>query len=353
MDRASLVARGVAGLLGATLLASCGGATTTDGGETGAAAGGAEGEELLVLVTPDRVGVNEFIRNGVKGVENAAAEVGAQSRVFESTDPSTMAQNVEAAIQLNPDVIVALGFNFQDLMNQLPPQHPDQQFLLVDACVEEAAPNLTCAVFSEHEAIFLAGAEAGMLTDTDVVAAVASLDSPFIRRFSDPFGQGAEHVNPEVEYRELFVGGSSPFNDPARAKEQALTLVGAGADYVMASAGAGNLGVYEAAEERDFKVFSIDVDQCSPVAPGHIVDNLIKRVDVAVTNGVQAILDGNAGGVQVYGLKEGGVTLSGLQDDVEQSQCLIANHPDVLERIRQLEQEIIDGEITVRDPAQG
>ena len=48
----------------------------------------------------------------------------------------------------------------------------------------------------------------------------------------------------------LYVGGDNPFNDPARAKEQALSLVAKGADYVMAAAAAGNLGVFDAAEGR-------------------------------------------------------------------------------------------------------
>ena len=339
----------------ATVLAACGGASTTGGGGGGGGGGGAAPGAsatggLVVLVTPDRVGVNEFIRNAVEGIEQSATQIGGTSRVFESTDPSTMSQNLQAAIRLKPKVVVALSFQFQDLMNRLPQEYPDQQFMLVDACVEKPAKNLTCAVFREHEAVFLAGAEAGLLSKTGKVGAVVALDSPFIRRFSDPFGAGAKHVKEGTEFRAVYVGGSKPFADPARAKEQALTVAESGADYVMASAAAGNFGVFEAAKQRDFKAFGVDVNQC-PTAPEVVVDNVIKRVDVAIVKGVQAITSGKPGGVQVYGLKEGGVTLTGLQDDVAQSKCLIADYPEVLAKVKALSQEIIDGSVTVADPA--
>ncbi|BDZ46754.1 hypothetical protein GCM10025866_26630 [Naasia aerilata] len=146
-----------------------------------------------------------------------------------------------------------------------------------------------------------------------------------------------------------FVGGDNPFGDQARAKAQALILGEGGADYVQAAASGGNTGVFEAAAQNGFKAFGVDTNQC-PESPGNVVDNAIKRVDVALLNSVGDILDGKTGGTTEYGLKEGGVGLTGLEDGVADSQCLIADHPDVIEKVKAVRDQIVSGELKVQDP---
>src|SRR3712207_7335612 len=51
--------------------------------------------------------------------------------------------------------------------------------------LHDALPIFTCAVFREHEATYLAGVEAGLLTQTGRIGVVAALDTPFIRRWVD------------------------------------------------------------------------------------------------------------------------------------------------------------------------
>jgi basic membrane protein A len=83
------------------------------------------------------------------------------------------------------------------------------------------------------------------------------------------------------------------------------------------------------------------------------VDNVLKNVDVALAGAVTEILEGNTGGFQVYGLAEDGVGLTALEDDVDSSGCLIADRPDVIEQVREVQEQIIDGTVTVDDPAAG
>ncbi len=306
--------------------------------------------QSLILVTPERVGVNPFLQLAVKGVEDAAAQHGASSKIFQSQDATTVQQQVEAAVAEQPDVLAVVGFEFADSIAAAATANPEQQFLFVDACTTEQFPNVTCAVFREHEGTFLAGVEAGLLTRTNKIGAVVALDTPQIRRFSDPFGAGAAHVNPQVSFTPLYVGGPSPFNDPARAKEQALSLAAQSVDQVIASSAAGNLGVFDAAKQSGFAAFGVDVDQCG-LAPGQVVDNVIKEVDRVTADGVGKILAGQGGTTVSYGLAEGGVTLTGLEDGLDATQCLIAQHPDVVAEIERVRDQIIGGEVRVDDPS--
>lgn len=331
------------------LLAGCNAAANSP-------SGGGGGEEAdgpsLVLVTPNPVGVNDFLRLAVKGVEGAAEEHGGTQKVYQSTDPASIQQNVAAAVRDEPDVIVAVGFNFADVLAQQAEQNPDQQFLFVDSCTEQPYPNVTCAVFREYEGVYLAGAEAGLLSESGKVGAVVALDTPQFRRYSTPFGEGAKRVDPATTLSPLFIGGANPFNDPGRAKQLTATLAGQGVDYVMGAASAsGNLGVFEAAKEHGIFAFGVDANQC-PASPGQVVDNVIKRTDVVITDGVTAILDGEQGETRSYGVEEEGISLTGLEPEAESSQCVIKDHPDVLEQVAKLRDDIVAGKITIDDPAQ-
>src|SRR6185437_14545137 len=57
----------------------------------------ADDKPLIVYVSPNPIGVNDFLKLGKVGTEKVAAELGAVAKVYESTDPTTQRQNLEAA----------------------------------------------------------------------------------------------------------------------------------------------------------------------------------------------------------------------------------------------------------------
>ncbi|MEV6349743.1 BMP family ABC transporter substrate-binding protein [Actinoplanes sp. NPDC051851] len=341
--RRKALAATAAGACLVTTASACSSAGSPSTGASGAS------DKLIVLVTPNPIGVNAFLNLSVEGAKAAATAAGATLKTFESTDPTSMAQNLQSAVDLKPELVITVSFSFDDAMAEMPVDYPDQQFLQIDSCPEKPAANLTCARFKEYESVYLAGVEAGLLSEKKKVGAVVALDTPFIRRFADPFGAGAQSVDSTIGFTPLFVGGNNPFSDPARANAQATTLGEDGADYVMASASAGNTGVFQAAKAGGFYAFGVDTNQCGD-EKGVVVDNAIKRLDIAIPAAVEKILGGQPGGSTEYGLADGGVGLTGLQDDVATSGCLIADHPDVIAKVKEIQAKIISGEITVADP---
>lgn len=329
-----------------TAATACNAAAKNDA--SGSASGGSG--PSFTLVTPDSVGQNEFLKLAVTGVEDAAKQHDGTQKVYESTDTASQQQNVQAAVDAKPDVIVLVGFEFADLVAQQAQKNPKQQFLIIDACTTKTYKNVSCAVFREHEGVYLAGAEAGLLSKSGKVGAVDVLDTPQFRRYSEPFAAGAKEVAPKTATGTRFVGGQSPFDDSARAKEQANTLLSQGYDQLMAAAAAGNYGVFEAAKAKGAFAYGVDVNQC-PSAPGTVVDNVIKRTDVAVEKGIESVLAGKTGTTVSYGLKEGGISLTGLEAGVDSSKCVIADHKDVLAKVKALRDQIVAGKLTVDDPA--
>lgn len=305
---------------------------------------------LLIYVSPDPIGVNAFLKMGQTGIEAVAAKHGMDVKTYESKTAAERLDNVNAAVNEGADVVVVLGFEFSDILKDLAPTAPDTQFLIVDQCIEDQPDNVHCAVFREYEASYLMGVAAGMITKSDTVGVVSALDIPFLHRYTDGYAQGVKSVKPDAKVEVRWVGGENPFSDPVRAKEQAIALNSAGADLVYTATAGGDFGVFEAAKERGFKAFAVDVNHC-PAVPGVIIDQSLKRVDVALGAAVDAILAGEKKTFMALGIKEGGVGAVALDEaGMADSKCLIADYPEVAAKMREVAAQITDGTIELKDP---
>ncbi|MFT4235898.1 MAG: BMP family ABC transporter substrate-binding protein [Microbacterium sp.] len=306
----------------------------------------------LIYITNDPIGINEFLQLGKDGTEAAAAAIGGTATTFESdSDEQSMRANVEAALDESPTAIILITFDFTALAVEYATANPEQPFVLVDDCPTEDVPeNLYCGVFTEHEGAYLLGVEAGMLTETGKVGSVGALDIPFIHRYTDSFALGAQSVDAAITDTQLFVGGDNPFADPVGAKEAALAVQESGADQIFAVTAGGNGGIFEAATETGTYSYGVDVNQCA-AAPGTVVDNVIKAVDVVIANEVDKIVAGESGGTATaYGLASGGLSLTSLTADAADSGCLVMDYPEIITAVEEARDAIIAGDIVVPDP---
>ena len=317
-----------------------------------AGAGVADAKPLYVYVSPNPIGVNDFLKLGKIGTERAAAALGGDAKTYESSDPTTQRQNLEAAAKAGAAVVVAIGFEFNDMLPELASAYPKVQFQQIDSCpFAKMKPNIHCSVFREYEASFLTGAEAALTSKTGEVGAIGALDIPFLHRYTDAFIEGAKHVKPDIKISPtLWVGGSNPFSDPARGQERGSAMVANGADRILAAGAGSNGGIFKAMQDaQGAAAFGVDVNQC-PQAPGAVMDNVEKKTDVAVDLALKGIAGGAQPPIAALGLKEGGMSLTALDPDVKGSKCLIADYPDVIAKVKELRGEIIAGSLKIADP---
>lgn len=307
-------------------------------------------DKMFVYVSPDPIGVNAFLKMGQTGIEAAGAKYGAEVKTFESKTAAERIENVNAAVNEGASIVVMLGFEFNDIVKEAAAANPDVQFLIVDQCIENQPVNVHCAVFREYEASYLMGVAAGMLTQSNKVGVVGALDIPFLHRYTDGYAQGVKSVKPDAEVDIRWVGGDNPFADPVRAKEQAVAMNAAGADFIYTATAGGDFGVFEAAKEKNFKVFSVDVNHCLEV-PGIIIDQSLKQVDNAMVAAIGQILEGKEKTFTALGIKEGGVGAIALNEaGIADSKCLIADHPEVAAKMREVAATIADGTLKLEDP---
>jgi len=312
----------------------------------------AQDKPLFVYVSPNPIGVNDFLKLGKIGTERVAQELGGQAKTYESSDPTTQRQNLEAAGKAGATVVVAIGFEFNDMLPDVATAYPNVKFLQVDSCpFDKMKPNIHCSVFREYEASFLTGAEAALTTKTGKIGAISALDIPFLHRYTDGFIEGAKHVKPDVQISPtLWVGGANAFSDPARGQERGAAMVADGADRILAAGAGSNGGIFKAVQDASaVNAFGVDVNQC-PQAPGAVMDNVEKKTDVSVDLAVKGIMAGSQPPIAALGLKEGGMSLTALDPDVKASKCTIADYPDVIAKVKALRDEIVNGSIKIADP---
>jgi basic membrane protein A len=307
---------------------------------------------LFVYVSPGPIGVDEFLKLGKAGAEQVAKDLGGEAKTYESTDPTTQRQNLEAAAKAGATIVIAIGFEFNDMLPEVAAAYPNTKFLQIDSCpFGKMKPNIYCSVFREYEASFLTGAEAALTTKTGKVGAISALDIPFLHRYTDGFIEGAKHVKADIKISPtLWVGGSNPFQDPARGQERAAAMLADGADRILAAGAGSNGGIFKALQDAPgANAYGVDVNQC-PQAPSLVMDNVEKKTDVSVVLAVKGIVAGTQQPITALGLKEGGMALTGLGADVKGSKCTIADYPDVVAKVKALSDEIASGSLKIADP---
>jgi len=303
-----------------------------------------------LIIATGGLGDKSFNDISYAGVERAKEELGID---FDYVEPAAIAEYVgfqrDFARTGEYEIIICVGFDQLDALTEVSADYPDQNFALIDEIVDSS--NVANLLFRMNEASFLIGVVAGMMTETDTVGFVGGMDIPLIRDFFGGYEAGAEWANPDVTVlTPVFVGS---WADPTIGKEDAVGLIDLGADALFIVAGKSGLGAIEAVHEAGIVGFGVDA--CQDYLYDEMVASATKRVDVAVFEMIEAIVDGTfAGGVYSRGLRdpEGWVGCCRLSDEEEfWEQYFDFTHTElpaaVLDKIEEARDKIVAGEITV------
>lgn len=235
----------------------------------------------------------------------------------------------------NYDLIIGVAFENQASIVTVAKEFPQTKFAVIDAATE--GPNIASVVYREQEGDFLMGVLAAMLTKTKSVGVIGGTDIPAIRRIMAGFEQGVAYQDPSVN---VFCDFAGTFSDPDVGLKMALARYGSGADVIHNAASRTGLGIIEAARETGKLTTGTSGDQ-RYLAPGNVVGNRPKRVDSAVLMLIEEVRNGTfESGVRSLGLKENGISLGPFDETIVTK--------SMLDRLDDLRQKIIDGEIVVQ-----
>jgi basic membrane protein A len=329
--------------------AACG--EDDDGGGAAETATETQAEAVMAGLVSDvgRFNDKSFNQSALEGLNKAKDELDAETRAIESRAAGDYVPNLSSLARQNFDVAIGVGFLLAEGVNTVARRFPDAKFAIIDYSVSAppftdpdkniATPdNVQGLTFATNENSYLIGCMAGMMVQKaggdQVISAVGGLEIPTVVIFIAGYKAGAEACNPDIR---VLVGYSQDFVAQDKCKELALNQIAQGSQVVFQVAGGCGLGALDAAKQRGKWGIGVDRDQAD--LGDHILTSAVKRVDVSVFETIRAIQEGTwQGGTDaVFNLENEGVAIGTTSDQVTQ---------DILDKVEELQQQIIDGEIT-------
>jgi basic membrane protein A len=235
------------------------------------------------------------------------------------------------------DLVVGHGFTFVDPVMKVAPEFPDTHYFVtagLPAADAELPSNVGFMQYHSEQGCYLAGMLAAMVSEAQKIGYVGAQPTPICLADLAAYKMGAREVNPDIEVMEVWAG---VWNDPAKGKEVALTLIDNGADVLIHDADLTGTGALQAGKEKGIHVIGM-IDDQSEVAPDLFLTSVLVDVSEAIASQMDLIASGEFGGVWKPGVPDGIVDIAELGPDVPD---------DVAQKIEERKQQIRDGEFEV------
>jgi len=324
----------------AVLAGACG--SSSGGGSSGGAASNPNSHFKIGLVT-DIGGLNDksFNHLAYLGLQRAATQLGVTTKVEQSTSGADYVPNLTALAAQHYDLVIAVGFLMDGAIKQVAAQFPTVHFAIIDDVPTDkngkTFPNIDSLVFKEQESGYDAGYLAGLMTKTNVVSTVGGQKIPPVDHYIAGFQAGAKASNPSVQTLNDY---SNSFTDNAKCKQLALNQIAQHSDVVFQVAGGCGLGALSAAQEKG--VWGIGVDADQSYLGSYILTSAVKKVDVAVFDTIQSVVNGQyaGGAVTTFDAKKGATGLGKVNPKVP---------ADVLSKLQAAEAKVKSGAVVPPD----
>ena len=241
-----------------------------------------------------------FNQSAWEGAQAAAEATGGTAEFIETVAATDYATNIGQIVESGANVIVTVGFAVGEATAAAAAEHPDVTFIGVDQFQAETVCNMTGLLFPEDQAGFLAGALAGLLTESNTLGAVLGTNLiPPVVAFKEGWEAGAVHTNPEVNLITTYHPGGLDiaFTDPEWGATTARQALDNGADIIFGAGGlTGNGALIEVAKEGgEALCVGVDTDQWETVPEAHpcLITSAMKLIDQGVEDLVVAVQDGS------------------------------------------------------------
>lgn len=288
---------------------------------------------LLLTGTINDAGWSE---STYKGFAKAEEEFGFEGAYSENLQLPDFESAIRDYASRNFNVIVLSSADFSEVATKVSPDYPDVKFVLING-QEAMEPNLANYRPNTPEAGFIAGAFAGLITETNTVGIIGGKKLPPVEDATAGYIAGAEYVNSNVNVLTSYIDS---FTDIAKGTEATLAMVETGADVVTPNTGQAAFGTIEVAKTRGIYAVGYIEDQYE-VAPGTVPFSAIQDVGAIVYLGIKDVMEDTfKPELVLVGAKDDVIKLSDFYEmgDEEVPQ-------DVQDKMKELYEGIVDGSL--------
>lgn len=194
-------------------------------------------------------------------------------------------------------LIIGHGYEFGSPLLEVAPDYPETKFFVSSFLPQPEVPkNIMYADLAYLDVAYGAGALAALISDKKAsVGFVGGGDNPTQQAMMRAFIAGAEKTVPGVKGVGIVTGD---YNNAAKGKQTAATMIGNGVDVIWHAADVTGLGAIQGAVEGKIKVLGCYSDQTG-LAPDNMGASFEMNLAGMVTTAAEAVAAGSfAGGTE-------------------------------------------------------
>ncbi len=195
----------------------------------------------------------------------------------ESVPQAQMDQVIRGYADDGYSLIIGHSFEYGSAFTEIAPEYPETDFFASTFKPAENVPgNVEYVNLAYIQAAWAAGALAALISDKGkAVGFVGGGDNPTQQAMMRAFIQGAEKARPGIKGLGVVTGD---YDNAAKGREAATTLIGNGADVIWHTADVTGLGALQGAAAAKVKAMGCYADQ-KDVAPAFIACSFKQNLD--------------------------------------------------------------------------
>ncbi|GHT92992.1 BMP family ABC transporter substrate-binding protein [Spirochaetia bacterium] len=230
----------------------------------------------------------------------------AQISYQESIPPSNFEEIFRSYASQGYTMVFGHGYEFGDAAVKVAKEFPNVKFCVTSSDIT-SPPNVSSLRNNYQEMGYLMGVVAATMTKSNVVGFVGGMEIPSITEPFYAFEAGVKATKPSVRVISVLTGS---FEDVAKAKEAALTIIEQGVDIIFQDADQSGFGVFEACREKGVLALGSIGDQAE-IAPDNIITSGVCALSKAMVGVFDRVVDGTWGpNPYAMGAKEDAVSVA-------------------------------------------
>ncbi len=291
----------------------------------------------LAAIFPGVISDSDYNTLGYLGAEAVQKDLGVEMAYSESVAVPDIDRVMREYVDQGFNIIWTHGSQFVNQTLELAKSFPDVIFIAEgDAKPETLGANVWFIDRNFHIGFYGIGALAARITKTGKIGYIGGLTLPFSYAEVHAMQQAITDSGKTVEFKPVWAGD---FNDPAKSRQVADTMIAEGYDVLVGSLNNGMLGVFEAAKANTgtkILVTAKYTDKTS-IAPDNYVTSLLYDFVKPMKDIVGKIQAGEKGGYYPLGFATG-VSIQTPLKNVD---------PSVETEMKAVIDDLVAGKITV------
>lgn len=290
----------------------------------------AEGDYKIAMLLDSSISDGGWGASCYQAMVDAAEEMGWETAYTDNVKTSEFTTVMTDYADLEYDLIFAPGNEYTDAVVQISEEYPDTYFCLLNGAVE--SDNVISVMPDAEQIGYLAGALAGLVTQTNSVGFIGGMEIDTTKTKLDSYEAAVKKVNPDINVSSAYAGS---YDDAAKGKEIANSMISTyDVDVMFGDASAVDTGAREALADVENKFSIGQPGDLGSADDDVIICSVVTDNAALVKECMEAVEAGEYGNKTIYGNLDDGCLKVGTFSDKLASKEIQDKYMELVEQIK-------------------